>query len=156
MSPGTRFSLRQATPGDAGVVARFSSQCALESENLELDAKRVRAGVAAALRDPAVGRYYLAERRGKAVGQIMITREWSDWRNAWIWWIQSVYVCRDARRSGVFSALLEHVRNAAEKERAALLRLYVDHDNHSAEATYLARGFTRAHYRMLERPLAKD
>lgn len=145
---------RIATLQDAEIVTEFSSLCALESENLELDADRVRAGVEAALRDPAVGRYYLAEIRRKAAGQIMVTREWSDWRNAWIWWIQSVYVSRDTRRLGVFSALLEHVREQAIQEGAALLRLYVDEDNNPAESTYLARGFTRAHYRMLERTLA--
>lgn len=151
MTHHAELNCRPATMNDLAVVAEFSRLCALDSENLALDPERVRAGVEAALSDPERGRYYLAETAGGPVGQIMITREWSDWRNAWIWWIQSVYVRPEARRTGVFSTLLEHVTNEAEHENAAMLRLYVDRYNDKAESTYLARGFERAHYRMLEK-----
>lgn len=155
MNDYTGLTCRPATMDDASVVAEFSRLCALDSENLALEPSRVRAGVEAALGDPGRGRYYLAETNSDAVGQIMITREWSDWRNAWIWWIQSVYVRPDARRKGVFSTLLKHIAGEAEHEGAALLRLYVDRDNSGAEKTYRERGFARAHYRMLEKTVVK-
>ncbi|MGH8224704.1 MAG: GNAT family N-acetyltransferase [Gammaproteobacteria bacterium] len=151
MSKDAAFEIRIAQPADAAVVTDFNIGCAAESENLTLDPPRVRAGVEAVLADAKRGRYYLAEDAGGAIGQIMITLEWSDWRNAWIWWIQSVYVHRDARRRGVFSALLQHIEKEAQRERAALLRLYVDTENDAAERTYLANGFKRAHYRMLDK-----
>src|SRR5690625_242810 len=139
------LTCRPATVDDAPVVTEFSRRCALDSEGLALDPDRVGAGVEAALRDPERGRYYLAESAQEPLGQIMITREWSDWRNAWIWWIQSVYVHPDARRQGVFTALLEYVCDEAARAEAALLRLYVDKDNGRAEKTYLERNFAQAH-----------
>lgn len=144
-------SCRLAATDDVAIVTEFSQLCALDSENLVLDPDRVRSGVETALHDPDRGRYYLAESGGEPVGQIMVTREWSDWRNAWIWWVQSVYVRPDARRQGVFSTLLEYVCREAIRSEAALLRLYVDKDNERAEKTYLERGFDPAHYRMLEK-----
>lgn len=148
--------LRRADAHDADTVAAFNIACARESEGLALDPERAAAGVAAALADPARGRYYLAEDDSGPLGQIMITFEWSDWRNAWFWWLQSVYVRADARRRGVFRALLAHVEAQARADRAAALRLYVDLDNHGAERTYRSAGFERAHYRMMERSLAAD
>jgi GNAT superfamily N-acetyltransferase len=151
------LNCRSATVDDGAVVTEFSRLCALDSEDLALDPGRVGAGVEAALRDPDRGRYYLAENLAEngseAVGQIMITREWSDWRNAWIWWIQSVYVRPDARRRGVFTTLLEYVCEEAARAQATFLRLYVDKTNQRAENTYLERGFVPAHYRMLEKTL---
>ncbi len=151
MSKDASFRIRVAQPDDAAVVTEFNIACAAESEDFALDPARVRAGVETVLADAQRGRYYLAEDDGKAIGQTMVTFEWSDWRNAWIWWIQSVYVHRDARRRGVFSALLRHIENEAGHEGAALLRLYVDTGNDAAERTYLANGFKRAHYHMLDK-----
>ena len=82
----------------------------METEHRRLSQDIVRAGVTAALADPAKGRYFVAERAGQVVGQIMHTYEWSDWRNGCFWWIQSVYVLVDHRRRGVFRALLRHVQ----------------------------------------------
>lgn len=149
----TALRLREAVPADAATVTRFNIACARESEALELDPARARAGAEAALADPARARYYLAEDGSGPLGQIMITFEWSDWRNAWLWWLQSVYVESGARRRGVFTALLRHVEAQARDAGAAALRLYVDLGNATAERTYLGAGFARAHYRMLEKEL---
>src|SRR4051794_30784856 len=102
-------SLRRAVPADAPVVVEFNRLLAQESEGKALDPAVLSAGVAAALADPARGLYFLAEQDGQVLGQILITTEWSDWRNGWFWWIQSVYVRPEARRRGVFRALFEHV-----------------------------------------------
>ena len=145
--------VREAGTADAGCVTGFSIACARDSEDLTLDEAVVRAGVEAALADPGRGRYFLAERGGQALGQIMITREWSDWRNAWIWWLQSVYVAPEARGQGVFDALFSHVEDAARRQGARMIRLYVDEDNAGAESAYLKAGFERDHYRQMAKTL---
>ncbi len=145
--------VREAGTADAARVTRFSIACARDSENLTLDEAVVRAGVEAALADPGRGRYFLAERDGKALGQIMVTREWSDWRNAWIWWLQSDYVTSEARGRGVFAALYAHVEDAARAAGVRMIRLYVDADNEGAERAYLKAGFERDHYRQMAKTL---
>jgi GNAT superfamily N-acetyltransferase len=110
------------------------------------------AGVAAGLADPGKSVYFLAEEDGTAVGQMMYTTEWSDWRNGWFWWIQSVYVRPEARRRGVFRALFEHVHQAARAdERVIGLRLYVERENHVAQKTYQNMGMESAGYLVFER-----
>jgi GNAT superfamily N-acetyltransferase len=103
-------------PGDADILARFNVELAKESENLALDPARVKAGVEALLRDPAKGTYFVAEAGGAVVGQLLITHEWSDWRNGDFWWLQSVYVRSDFRRRGVFQALFDHVLASAKRQ----------------------------------------
>jgi GNAT superfamily N-acetyltransferase len=139
---------------DADVVARFNVELARESENLALDPARVRAGVEALLRDPAKGTYFVAEAEGAVVGQLLITHEWSDWRNGDLWWLQSVYVRPEARRRGVFQALFDHVlANAKRQGDVAGLRLYVEKHNDPALKTYHRLGLQETHYQVMERLL---
>ena len=109
-------AIPRATPADAPTVVEFNRLLAEESEGKTLDLKLLRPGVDAALADPHKALYFVAENDGAIVGQTMITYEWSDWRNGWIWWIQSVYVRSNARRQGVFAALFEHIRETARRE----------------------------------------
>src|SRR5262249_52958474 len=133
----TMPTVRRAVAADAPLIAEYNRRLALETEGKTLPADVVAAGVAALLADPRKGIYFIAELGGALVGQLMITTEWSDWRNGWIWWIQSVYVCHEARRRGVFRALFEHVLAAARAEPEVVgLRLLVDHANHPAQQTY--------------------
>jgi ribosomal protein S18 acetylase RimI-like enzyme len=144
--------IRRATSGDSEVVVDFNRRLAEESEGKILDAALLKAGVAQALTDPKKALYFLAEDGGRVVGQIMITTEWSDWRNGWFWWIQSVYVRPEARRRGVFRALFEHVSQAARQDSSVIgLRLYVDEDNHSAQERYRRLGMTDTGYFVLEK-----
>jgi len=109
-------------------------------------------GVEALLADPHKGVYYLTEDGGKVLGQISTTTEWSDWRNGWFWWIQSVYVCKEARRQGVFRALYNHVYQAACADPGVVgLRLYVEKENHVAKWTYLQLGMEEEGYVVLHR-----
>ena len=147
------LTIREAGANDVGCITQFSLACARESENLILDEAVVRCGVEAALADSVRGRYFLAEQAGKTVGQIMVTREWSDWRNTWIWWLQSVYVCTETRSQGVFAALYEHIEKTARRQGVTLLRLYVDRANANAERAYLKAGFERDHYHLMAKPL---
>jgi ribosomal protein S18 acetylase RimI-like enzyme len=127
-------------------------ELARESENLALEPARVRAGVEALLRDPAKGTYFVAEAGGEVVGQLLITHEWSDWRNGDFWWLQSVYVRPDSRRRGVFQALFAHVlAKAKERTDVAGVRLYVEQSNAPALKTYERLGFEETHYRVMER-----
>ena len=148
------IAIRQATRSDAATIADFNSQMALETEQRKLEPERVRAGVDALLADPAKGSYYLAEtpNRTQAIaGQLLITYEWSDWRNGNFWWIQSVYVAKEFRGNGIFRALFEHVETLA-KERDAVcgLRLYVDAHNDGARKTYERLRMTRTNYELFE------
>ena len=146
------ISIRQAVAADAAVIVEFNRLLAEESEGKMLDVAVLAAGVAAGLADPRKSVYFLAEEDGLALGQIMFTTEWSDWRNGWFWWIQSVYVRPQARRRGVFRALFEHVRQTARADGQAIgLRLYVERDNRVAQETYRGMGMDEAGYLVFER-----
>jgi len=146
------LSIRRAGPADVAVVAQFNSLLAQESEGKTLDAAVLAAGVAAGLADANKSVYFVAEEDGAAVGQIMYTTEWSDWRNGWFWWIQSVYVRAEARRRGVFRALFEHVLQAARTDGKVIgLRLYVERANQVAQETYRRLGMEAAGYFVFER-----
>jgi ribosomal protein S18 acetylase RimI-like enzyme len=146
------LTLRRAALADAARIVEFNQCLAQETEGLALDGSVLAAGVAAALADPLRGLYFVAEDQGRIVGQLLITTEWSDWRNGWLWWIQSVYVHPDARRQGVFRALYEHVHAQAQADPSVVgLRLYVEQENHAAQETYQRLGMRRTGYLVLER-----
>jgi GNAT superfamily N-acetyltransferase len=142
--------------GDLEVVAQFNIALAKETESLELEPPRVRAGVEALLRDPAKGTYFVAVSGGEVVGQLLITHEWSDWRNGDFWWLQSVYVREDFRRRGVFKALFAFVQGAAAGATDVCgLRLYMEEDNNRAREAYRRMGMTETHYHVFERALPR-
>ena len=146
------LAIRRATSGDLDVVVDFNRRLAEESEGKILDPAVLKAGVAQALADPNKALYFLAEDAGRVVGQTMITTEWSDWRNGWFWWIQSVYVRAEARRRGIFRALFDHVSQAARQDPSVIgLRLYVDRENHAAQQTYRRMGMKETEYFVLEK-----
>ncbi|QDU19640.1 GNAT family N-acetyltransferase [Urbifossiella limnaea] len=144
-------TLRRGTTADAAVVCEFNAALARESEGRDLDPAVLAAGVRAALADPAKGVYTIAERGGEVVGQLMLTYEWSDWRNGWFWWVQSVYVRPDARRGGVFRALFADVLTRAAADPGVIgVRLYMEHANARARATYQSLGMVEAGYEVFE------
>ena len=106
-----------------------------ETENLDLPLDRIQPGVENVLNQRHLGAYYVIIQDGQVIAQLMITYEWSDWRNASVWWIQSVYVRPPYRRQGCFRHLYQHVRQAAAAAGAGGLRLYADDNNISAHAT---------------------
>jgi ribosomal protein S18 acetylase RimI-like enzyme len=147
--------IRPATPVDAAVIASFNAAMALETEHKSLDPSILRAGVGRAIAQPDAGRYFLAEIAGQVAGQLMITFEWSDWRNANFWWIQSVYVHPDFRAKGVFKALYRHVEQLARQAKACGLRLYVERDNANAQEVYRRLGMENAGYFVFETDWSK-
>ena len=124
---------------------------ALETERRQLDPATVAAGVNALLADAAKGIYFVAEADGQPVGQLLITREWSDWRNGDFWWIQSVYVMEPFRGRGIFRALFEHVHALAKAcHDVCGLRLYVEANNSRAQEAYCRLGLTKTDYELFE------
>ena len=150
----TDLLVRRAVLDDVDRIAAFNRAMAHETEGKELDPPTVRRGVARLIEDEAKGFYLVAARAqapGAPVGQLMVTYEWSDWRDGWFWWLQSVYVEPQARRGGVFRALWADLsRRARERDDVRGLRLYVDRDNERARSTYLALGMHAARYDLLE------
>lgn len=135
------MNIRQGTIADIDTLVTFNLAMAGESEGLTLEEPTVRRGLEWLLQHPDVGPYYVAERSGTIVGQCMVTYEWSEWRNAWVWWFQSVYVHPDHRRGGVFRALYAHVQTLArQRDDVYGLRLYVERNNASAMRTYESLG----------------
>ena len=148
------ITVRSATAEDTDLLARFNAAMAEETENKTLDVETVRAGVQAMFENPSRGFYLVAVQAGAIVGSLMITTEWSDWRNGVFWWIQSVYVRPEARRSGVYTALHRTVRERASvNDDVCGLRLYVEEDNETARETYEALGMRASSYRMYEEML---
>jgi ribosomal protein S18 acetylase RimI-like enzyme len=144
--------VRRAALADAPVVVEFNRRLALETENKVLNPDWLKAGVVAGLTDANKGLYFVAEKEATIWGMMMVTFEWSDWRNGWFWWIQSVYVRAEARRTGVFRSLFDHVyRTARETPQVIGLRLYVEQQNHTAQQTYARLGMKEAGYRVLEK-----
>ena len=145
-----QYAIRPATLDDLETVVDFNLRLAAETEDTELDRETVRRGVRALLADPAHGAYYVACQDG-IIGQMMHTREWSDWRNGDIWWIQSVYVHPDHRRRGVCRALYEQLKALAASDPGVVgLRLYVERENAVAQATYAGLGMRMAGYLVMQ------
>ncbi|MGB5489203.1 MAG: GNAT family N-acetyltransferase [Woeseiaceae bacterium] len=150
------FRIRDATSADAATIADYNARMAEETEGRMLDPDIIGPGVAEVLADNTKGRYWVAESKQHIVGQLMVTYEWSDWRNATIWWIQSVYVPAEYRRQGVFSALYRHVESLTIAEPSVCgLRLYVEDNNHRAQRTYEALGMVKPSYLVMESMLGK-
>ncbi|MDP4223913.1 MAG: GNAT family N-acetyltransferase [Bacteroidota bacterium] len=144
------ISIRKATPADAPAIIDFQLSMAWETENLELNREIVTKGVNAVFADEAKGMYYVADSGGHAVASLLITYEWSDWRNCNVWWFQSVYVLPDFRRQGIFRRMFNFIKDQAEKQDIAGLRLYVETNNLRARKTYESLGMSSEHYSFYE------
>lgn len=144
-------TVRPASLADLDLLVRFSAAMAKETEGRALNPGRLRKGVRTVLESSERGRYLVAEAGAAVVAQLLITYEWSDWRNGVFWWIQSVYVEPSARRHGVYQILHRHVvREARACGDVCGVRLYVEKDNAAAQAAYARLGMTPTAYRIYE------
>jgi ribosomal protein S18 acetylase RimI-like enzyme len=142
--------IRLATSADAAVLVEFNAAMALETEGKNLLPEVIGAGVRGLLDNPVAGFYVLAETE-RVLAALMITKEWSDWRNGSFWWIQSVYVRPEARRQGVYRRLYGHVQELAAKDpQVCGFRLYVERENSAAQAAYAALGMKETRYFVFE------
>lgn len=143
--------IRTAKISDLPFICDFQLRMAMETENIELDPLILEAGISAIFRDPSKGVYYVAESGGKTVASLMITYEWSDWRNGLVWWIQSVFIDPGYRKQGIFKLMFEKLKDTVSNDLSVRgLRLYVDERNHNAQAVYKAIGMDGGHYRVFE------
>jgi GNAT superfamily N-acetyltransferase len=143
--------IRTATVADANILTEFNCRLAQETENKTLDASVVLSGVQRGLQQGDEVSYFVAEVDGDVIGQLLLTREWSDWRDGWMYWLQSVYVHADFRGQGVLRKLVEHVKQILrDRGDVSLLRLYVEEENEAAIATYSRLGFVDPSYRVME------
>jgi len=144
-------AIRSARTADLDFIVDCNARLAQETESKQLNAEVLRAGVRSALESAHKGRYFIAELDCQPVGQLLLTYEWSDWRNGFFWYFQSVYVTREARRQGVFAALYRHVEELARTSQDVCgLRLYVEQHNRNAQQTYERLGLTRTAYEIME------
>lgn len=145
------FTIRKAVETDADTIIRFNTSMAMETENKVLDPDKIGPGVHGLLEKPQYGFYMMAEHNGSVIGSLMITYEWSDWRNGLFWWIQSVYVVPEFRRKGVYRSMYEAIKEMASSEPDVCgFRLYVEKENTIALRTYHDLGMNETHYRMYE------
>ncbi len=143
--------IRQGTTSDINRIAEFQQALAQESEGKTLDGDLLMKGIQKIFQDEDRGFYVMAESGDQVVGGLMITYEWSDWRNANFWWIQSVYVDYQWRRHGVYRALHGYVHDIAQsREDICGIRLYVERNNTVAQQTYNSLGMSQSHYHLYE------
>ncbi|MBS1808061.1 MAG: GNAT family N-acetyltransferase [Acidobacteria bacterium] len=142
---------RSATIDDTATIVAFQLAMARETEDLELEEAVCTRGVQAVFARTDLGQYYVAEQAGRVVASLMITYEWSDWRNGMVWWIQSVYVSPEARQQGIYAGLYAHVKAIVQADDSLRgIRLYVDERNKRAQAVYTRLGMNGEHYRVFE------
>ena len=143
--------IRIAAAEDAGSLVRFNQAMALETEGKELSFDTISNGVASVFSDDKKGFYVVAEQNEIIVGGLMVTYEWSDWRNKWFWWIQSVYILPEGRGQKLYSRMYEFVKQkAADAGNVCGFRLYVESDNYHAQKVYEKLGMESSHYLMYE------
>ena len=145
------IEVRFAAQSDSEVLVRFNAAMALETERKELLPEVIGAGVDYLLGHPHAGFYLIAECAGEIAGALLITSEWSDWRNGNFWWIQSVYVRPEFRRRGVYRGLYQYLQaRAAEDPSVCGFRLYVERDNLRAQTSYRMAGMDQTRYIVFE------
>jgi GNAT superfamily N-acetyltransferase len=157
MNEYVKVQIRAATMADVETISVFNAALARETEARILDGQLLQAGVETILQDPNKGWYAIAvsshdSAQSKVVGQILITYEWSDWRNGTFWWLQSLYVDPQYRQQGVFRQLYDYVHEKAQTnpEKVCGFRLYVERENHQAHQAYAHIGFEKTAYQMHE------
>jgi ribosomal protein S18 acetylase RimI-like enzyme len=145
------MTINKATPKEIPILAEFQQKMAMETENLQLDSETLHSGIEALFNDPSKGSYFVVRDHTKTIGCLMLTYEWSDWRNGTVVWIQSVYVLPEYRGKGVFRMLYTHVQQLVHANPSLRgIRLYVEKENHIAQKVYQAMGMDGEHYQLYE------
>ena len=151
MSAAAGFTIRRGTAADAAAISGFNQASALETEGKSLIPELADAGVRRLINEPSLGFYVVASDGDSIVACLLVTQEWSDWRNGLFWWIQSVFVDRAWRRQGIYSSLYEYVKElAAADPQVCGFRLYVEKDNVVAQQAYAALGMGATDYLIYE------
>jgi len=144
------IEIRLANKFDSPAITEFQIKMAFETEKIKLDTNIVTKGVISVFLDPQKGKYFVATENNKIISSLLITHEWSDWRNNWVYWIQSVYVLPEKRGRGIFKQMYNHILEIVNNSEVAGLRLYVDVSNLSARKVYAKMGMDGNHYQVFE------
>jgi GNAT superfamily N-acetyltransferase len=150
------MKIRKSKLGDAEVIAAQNILLAEESENIHLSFETVFRGVTSLLSDKRKGFYVVAEENSNIIGQMMITFEWSDWRNTNIWWIQSVYIQKQWRKKGIFTKIFQYIQKQALKNQVKILRLYVYEHNIDAQRVYQRIGMEKQSYVIFQQEITDE
>jgi GNAT superfamily N-acetyltransferase len=146
-----KYKIRLANAEDAEAIVQFNAMMAKETEGKELDMETLRRGVRSVFARGDRGFYVVAISEDKVIAQLLVTFEWSDWRAAWFWWIQSVYVISERRREGIYRGLYKFVKRISVKRGSVCgFRLYVERENEIAQSVYQDLGMAKSHYDMYE------
>jgi ribosomal protein S18 acetylase RimI-like enzyme len=146
-----KINIRVAEQSDLASLVKFNQLMAWETEQKKLDESTLGKGVAALIADDNKGFYLVAEQGTDVVGSLMVTTEWSDWRNGVFWWVQSVYISPECRRQGIYAQLYAQVKILAlQQQDVCGFRLYVEKENLIAQKTYESLGMQQSHYLMYE------
>jgi len=147
----TQPLVRRALDGDIPSIVRFNLSMALETESLVLEPDIIQKGVETVFRENSHGFYIVCEVEEQVQACLMITYEWSDWRNGLFWWIQSVYVEKDFRKKGLYKLMYSFIKSLTDKnDGIAGVRLYVDDDNRKAQNVYKKLGMLKTNYQLFE------
>lgn len=142
---------RPAQKSDAKSIQIFQQAMALETENLKLNLEVLEKGVAAVFENAALGEYHVCEVNSEVVGSLLLTHEWSDWRNGTVWWLHSLYFKPEVRGQRLFSKMYSYVQAMAQvRSDIRGIRLYVDHSNEHAQIVYKKLGMRDDHYKLYE------
>lgn len=145
------ITVRRAATRDADILVSFNRAMARETEGKDLPYEVIAPGVAGLMQHPEYGFYLVAEAQAQVVGSLLVTYEWSDWRNGLLWWVQSVYIRLEWRRRGVYGKLYETAKTLAQEAgNVRGFRLYVEKNNLTAQRSYSALGMKKAHYLLFE------
>ena len=145
------MKIRKGTTNDLNCIVNFTLNLAKETESKELNKEVVKKGVLKILEGEIQGEYFVCEINGEIAGQIMILYEWSDWRNGYFIWIQSVYVDSKYRNKGVFKTMFDHIKDFCSSNSEFLgLRLYVDKNNKNAMEAYSKAGMYESNYKFYQ------
>ncbi|HBF88719.1 MAG TPA: GNAT family N-acetyltransferase [Bacteroidales bacterium] len=145
------IKIEKAQRDNISKIADFQFSMAFETESLQLNYEVLKAGVEAVFNDSSKGEYFVAELDNEIIGVLLITKEWSDWRNKQVYWIQSVYVLPEHRGKGIYTLMYNHIKNIVLNSiHIAGVRLYVDKRNTVAQKVYSVSGMTNEHYELFE------
>jgi GNAT superfamily N-acetyltransferase len=144
-----------ATQEDAKEISKNNIKMAKETEKITITSHISLQAVINLINNPSKGFYLIAKKNKEIIGQLMITYEWSDWRNNTIWWIQSVFVKPLFRKKGVFFDLYNYIKKMAKDQDIELLRLYVHNENYTAISVYESLGMKKKSYTIFENNLKK-
>ena len=145
------IEIRKGKLSDVKNIVELQLQMADETEGLKLDKTIVKKGVQGVFQQPDRGAYWVAEEKGKVLAVFLAIPEWSDWRNATVLWIHSLYVIPQARKKGVFTKMFRNLKQQVEQSpELAGLRLYVDKQNKPAQKVYEKLGMNKHHYELYE------